>query len=294
MDSDEDASSGSDTDNELVDNIGPSNANACGVVTDGVLSSGAIARDEPTDVVAATDAAAAAGGTIASGATARDEPTDVVAATNDAVAFAWAFGPMREGAAAKLLGVIDSTLADDIRKEFRDARQRAFALDPATTTDKTRKLVFKQQVRNTLSVRLAIGISFNQHKEDAINRGETQYVKTFVNEHFKVKYCAEVKERLRRCGALAKSQPDKFRGARGKVTRARPAPGPARSRPVLAPQPRPRPTPFGTSFPACLRICPGRACANHTAWSKCCLVVPAPILCSIAHSRHARRCRHWC
>ena len=92
------------------------------------------------------------------------------AASEDRAAFAWAFGPLREGAAANLLGLMDDDLVDELRKDFKEARQRLLARAEAKNggPDRTARFRASQQVRNSLSVRVAIGAAYNEHKRQAL------------------------------------------------------------------------------------------------------------------------------
>jgi len=138
------------------------------------------------------------------------------------LAFAWVFGPLREDAAAKLLGILDDSLVEDIRQEFADARARAFAADPEAAALKAagrKPLRRSQQVRNSLAARVAIGISYNDHKAEAMERGEKRYVKTFVTNTFTCKYSLQIAKRVRDCGILAESERADFTGHHGQASR---------------------------------------------------------------------------
>ena len=139
------------------------------------------------------------------------------AASEDRAVFAWAFGPLREGAAANLLGLMDDNLFDELRKDFKEARQRLLARAEAKNggPDRTARFRASQQVRNSLSVRVAIGAAYNEHKRQALEQGDRHYVKSFVNKTFTCAYSLNVGQRVMRCGKLVESGRAIFKGEHG-------------------------------------------------------------------------------
>ena len=142
----------------------------------------------------------------------------------DAAAFTWAFGPVREGKAAELLGLLDDDLVENLRKDFRQAHDRLAAskrgADGGEPRGKRIKLAGSQQVRNSLAVRVAIGTSFIQHKEVAVAHGERDFVKSFIEKTFHGGYNQALGRRVRSAEQLVHSGAAVFRGEIQRARRA--------------------------------------------------------------------------
>ena len=138
-------------------------------------------------------------------------------ASEDGAAFAWAFGPLREGCAAKIIGLLDEDLVEELRNDFKEVRQRLLARAKAKDGGPARTARFRnsQQVRNSLCVRVAVGIAYNEHKRQAVEQGDRHYVKSFVNKTFTCAYSLTVGKRVRDCGKLVVSGRAIFMGELG-------------------------------------------------------------------------------
>ena len=141
------------------------------------------------------------------------------ARSEERAAFAWAFGPLRAGAASKLLRGLDEDLVDDLRKDYQAAKEWLQAGVRAANGGAPRKKSLRatQQVRNSMVVRIAIGKAFVEHKKEAQKQGDRHFVKSFVQENFTCAYTIEVAKRVRDCGKLVATGASVFTGVRGQV-----------------------------------------------------------------------------
>ena len=118
------------------------------------------------------------------------------------VAECW--GPMPEGVAAQIIEAVRPDRADAFRKDLALAKQAMTGLCSKPSGAK-----FGQQVRAPIEVRLALGVAFNQYKEenkDASKDGKTRNLaREFVESHLEVAWSNAVKQRLFRASASTRA-----------------------------------------------------------------------------------------
>ena len=117
------------------------------------------------------------------------------------------FGPLTPEGAISLVGAVAEDSVEQLRKDLALARRR---MRPPGSR------MSAAQVRETLSVRVAIGELFNSHKAEAIGRGERNFVRTFADKHFRCNWSMALSKRIRDSGKLVASGKDlgKFDAAR--------------------------------------------------------------------------------
>ena len=127
-------------------------------------------------------------------------------ASGHADAFAMAVGPVKTEVAEQLLAMFQPEAADALRKDIKLARTLALK------GSKGAPQKHRGEVRQFLTVRLAIGSAFNDHKQQCVEEGQRNYVKTFHGKVFNCVWNAQVRCRIIRCGELAKNHSGSWHG----------------------------------------------------------------------------------
>ena len=109
------------------------------------------------------------------------------------------FGPLTPEGAISLVGAVAEDRVEELRKDIALARRQVRPKGGKVATN---------QVREALSVRVAIGELFNSHKAEAVGRGERNFVRTFADKHFRCNWTMALAKRIRDCGKLVASGKD--------------------------------------------------------------------------------------